>query len=151
VRIGSRLGVGLALVVAGFAVGLMGYTFVYARGYSYLTNDPSACVNCHVMREQYDGWMASSHHRAAGCNDCHTPHDMVGKWSTKALNGFWHSFYFTTGTFHEPIRINARNRDITESACRSCHAGVVEAIDMAPRRQGRLACTGCHASVGHLH
>jgi cytochrome c nitrite reductase small subunit len=77
------------LVVVGFAVGLMGYTFVYARGYSYLTNDPSACVNCHVMREQYDGWIASSHRRAAGCNDCHTPHDVVGKWSTKALNGFW--------------------------------------------------------------
>jgi cytochrome c nitrite reductase small subunit len=151
VRIWPRLGLGLAVALVGLAVGLASYTFVYARGYSYLTNDPSACVNCHIMREQYDGWVASSHRQVAGCNDCHTPHDAVGKWSTKALNGFWHSFYFTTGTFHEPIRINARNRDITESACRSCHAAVVQAIDMAPRRHGRLACTGCHASVGHLH
>jgi cytochrome c nitrite reductase small subunit len=67
------------------------------------------------------------------------------------MNGFWHSFYFTTGTFHEPIRINARNRAVTEAACRSCHADIVHAIDRAPRRGEALACTGCHRSVGHLH
>lgn len=47
-------------VVVGLAAGLGAYTFVYARGYSYLTNDPSACGNCHVMREQYDGWGAGA-------------------------------------------------------------------------------------------
>jgi cytochrome c nitrite reductase small subunit len=138
-------------VVDGLVAGVGGYTFVYARGYSYLTNDPAACANCHVMREQYDGWIASSHRRAAVCNDCHTPPGAVGKWSTKALNGFWHSFYFTTGTFHEPIRIKDRNRGITEAACRGCHAAVVQAIDAAPHRDRRLSCTGCHRSVGHLH
>jgi cytochrome c nitrite reductase small subunit len=44
----------------GLAVGVGGYTFVYARGGSYLTDDPAACANCHVMREQYDGWIKSS-------------------------------------------------------------------------------------------
>lgn len=49
-----RLPAALMLVVAiGLALGVGAYTFVYARGASYLTNDPSACVNCHVMREQY--------------------------------------------------------------------------------------------------
>jgi cytochrome c nitrite reductase small subunit len=135
----------------GLTAGVGAYTFVYARGYAYLTNDSSACANCHIMREQYDGWIASSHRHAAGCNDCHTPHDPIGKWSTKALNGFWHSFYFTTGTFHEPIRINERNRHITEAACRGCHAQIVQMIDAAPNEGRRLACTGCHASAGHLH
>lgn len=135
----------------GLAVGVGAFTFVYAKGASYLTNDSRACVNCHIMREQFDGWIAGSHRSAAGCNDCHTPHGFVGKWSTKALNGFWHSFYFTTGAFHEPIQIGTRNRAITESACRSCHAAVVDAIDTRPHRGGQLACTGCHASVGHLH
>jgi cytochrome c nitrite reductase small subunit len=138
-------------VLLGLSAGIGAFTFVYARGYAYMTNDPAACVNCHIMREQYDGWQASSHRRAAGCNDCHTPHDPVGKWSTKALNGFWHSFYFTTGTFQEPIRINARNRGITENACRGCHESIVQAIDAAAHKDRRLACTGCHASVGHLH
>lgn len=150
-RLGVRGAAIAVAVVVGLATGVAGYTFVYARGYSYLTNDPAACVNCHIMREQYDGWVASSHRRAAVCNDCHTPHDPAGKWSTKAMNGFWHSFYFTTGAFREPIRIDARNRDVTEAACRTCHAEIVQAIDRAPHRGGRLACTGCHASVGHLH
>lgn len=48
----SRIATGLAAVVVGFVAGMGAYTFVYARGASYLTNDPSACVNCHVMRPQ---------------------------------------------------------------------------------------------------
>ena len=101
----------LALAVTiGLAVGIGTYTFVYARGASYLTNDPNACANCHVMREQLDGWMASSHRAVAVRNDCHTPHDFVGKYTTKVVNGFWHSVAFTTGRFHEPIQIGTRNR-----------------------------------------
>ena len=60
-------------VVIGVAVGIGAYTFVYARGWSYLTDDPAACANCHVMREQFDGWLKSSHRAVATCNDCHTP------------------------------------------------------------------------------
>ena len=148
----ARLGAGAVVVAlaAGIALGVGGYTFVYARGASYLTNDPTACVNCHVMREQFAGWVASSHRAVAVCNDCHTPPGLVSKYATKALNGFWHSFAFTTGRFHEPIRINARNRGVTEAACRHCHAPVVEAIDLHGGR-GALVCTRCHDSVGHLH
>jgi cytochrome c nitrite reductase small subunit len=140
----------ILVVAAGLALGVGAYTFVYARGASYLTNDPAACMNCHLMREQHDGWIAGSHRAAAVCNDCHTPPGFVPKYATKALNGFWHSFAFTTGRFHEPIQINARNRAVTEAACRHCHALVVEAIDAGRHGTRRLACTGCHASVGHL-
>lgn len=31
----------------GLALDVGAYTFVYAKGASYLTNDPKACVNCH--------------------------------------------------------------------------------------------------------
>src|SRR5688500_18755253 len=105
-RYGIALGLALGL---GLVLGIGGYTFIYARGASYLTNDPRACANCHVMEEQFSGWIASSHRRVAVCNDCHTPHDPIGKYVTKARNGFWHSFYFTVGGFHEPIQITARN------------------------------------------
>ena len=139
--------------LVGVAAGVGGFTFVYARGASYLTNDPQACVNCHVMRDQYDGWVKSSHRAVAACNDCHTPPDLVGKYATKASNGFWHSFYFTTGTFPEPIRITPRNRAVTERACRHCHAVVVEA--MVADREGHagrdaVSCLRCHGSVGHM-
>jgi len=139
-------------VLVGVAAGLGFYTFVYARGASYLTNDPAACANCHVMHEQYAAWAASSHRAVAACNDCHTPPGLAAKYLTKAENGFRHSFAFTTGRFPEPIRITARNRDVTERACRGCHQPVVAAIDPAPHDPtGRLPCTACHRDVGHLH
>ena len=140
----------VAVIAVGLALGIGAYTFVYAKGASYLTNDPRACVNCHIMREQYDGWIAGSHRRVAACNDCHTPPDPVGKYWTKALNGFWHSFYFTTGRFPEPIRITPRNAAVTERACRHCHAAIVSSIGPAGQGDDRLPCVTCHASVGHL-
>ena len=33
----------------GIPVGVGAFTFVYAKGFSYLSPDPRACVNCHVM------------------------------------------------------------------------------------------------------
>jgi cytochrome c nitrite reductase small subunit len=134
----------------GLAVGVGGFTFVYARGASYLTNDPAACANCHVMGEHYTGWLASSHRAVAVCNDCHAPHHAIGKYLTKARNGFWHSYAFTTGGFPEPIRMTAQNRQVTEGACRSCHQPIVAAVDGAHGRDRRLACVPCHHAVGHL-
>jgi cytochrome c nitrite reductase small subunit len=120
-------------VLFGVVVGLGGYTFIYARGYSYLQNDPRACANCHVMNEQLDGWVKSSHRSVATCNDCHTPHDLIGKYATKMRNGFWHSFYFTTGAFQEPIRITPANR-ATSGPRRSCSPAP------RPSRKGRSSC-----------
>jgi cytochrome c nitrite reductase small subunit len=149
----TRVWMAVALGVSlGIAAGIGGYTFGYARGASYFTNDPAACANCHVMREQYDGWLKSSHHAVAGCNDCHTPPGWIPKYLTKASNGFWHSFYFTTGAFPDPIRIRPRNRRVTEAACRKCHQEIVQAIDVAhvSLRAGEpVECLRCHNAVGH--
>ena len=134
----------------GLAVGVGGYTFVYARGASYLTDNPAACANCHVMREQYDGWIKSSHRAVAVCNDCHTPPGLVPKYATKASNGFWHSFAFTTGRYPDPLRIKAHNRVIAEEACRKCHRAIVDAIDPPHRPGAGAACLACHHAVGHL-
>ncbi|HSP80822.1 MAG TPA: cytochrome c nitrite reductase small subunit [Myxococcaceae bacterium] len=134
----------------GLAIGIGGFTFTYAKGASYLTDDPSACANCHVMHEQYDGWLKSSHHAVASCNDCHTPPGVIAKYANKASNGFWHSFYFTTGNFHEPIRIRPSNRQVTEQACRKCHTDLVEALEApAAHGAGESSCLHCHNSVGH--
>ena len=37
-------------VIIGIAVGIGVYTFAYAKGWSYFTDDPAACANCHVMQ-----------------------------------------------------------------------------------------------------
>ena len=151
----GRVTVGMVAValgiIVGLAIGIGAYTFVYARGASYMTNDPNACANCHIMREQLDGWIASSHRSVAVCNDCHAPHNFVGKYMTKAVNGFWHSVAFTSGRFHEPIAIGPRNRAVTEGACRHCHEAIVQAIDPHARADKATECIRCHRSVGHLH
>jgi len=145
----------IAASLIGILTAVGGYTFIYAKGYSYLTNDPAACANCHVMSEHYSAWNKSSHHTVAVCNDCHAPHDIIGKYKTKGLNGFWHSFYFTTGRYPDPLRITPRNREVTEHACRYCHQDVTDVIEHGAtgfrnEDQGKLLCTRCHFDVGHM-
>lgn len=134
----------------GILGGLAGYTFYRAEGASYLSNDPKACVNCHIMRDQYDGWQKASHHVVATCNDCHIPHEFVRKYAAKLENGFWHSKGFTLEDFPEPIRITARNRAILQENCVACHTELVSQIAThAGNDQQALDCLRCHASVGH--
>lgn len=133
-------------VLAGILTGVGGYTFYYAQGASYLSDDPTACVNCHIMREQFDGWQKGSHHAAATCNDCHVPHDFVGKWLTKASNGYHHSAAFTLQNFHEPIRIRPGNAAVLEENCRYCHGAFIREI-VAHGEES--SCVRCHDAVGH--
>ncbi len=135
-------------VVVGLAIGLALYTFVYAKGYSYLTNDPNACANCHVMRDYLDGWQKSSHHSVAACNDCHTPHNLVGKYTIKATNGFFHSLAFTSGRFPDNIQIKGYNHRVTEGACRSCHSEITTAM-LGMHGGAEVSCVKCHFNVGH--
>ena len=140
----------LAGALAGAFLGIALFTFRYARGGSYLTDDPQACVNCHVMRDQFDGWRKSSHHRAAVCNDCHTPPGFIPKYFTKALNGVHHSWAFTTGHFPENIEITERNARVTNSACIKCHEELTVAL-RGVHASGEVQCTACHRNVGHAH
>lgn len=143
-RVRTRLLLGVSAAVVGAALGLGTFTFVYARGGSYLGSDPASCANCHVMREHYQAWQKSSHHTVAVCNDCHAPSGGLAKYWVKAVNGFHHSYAFTTGDFREPIAITPRNREVTEAQCRRCHRDMVAAMGT-----GELSCIRCHDSVGH--
>lgn len=146
----GKSGAVVAGIVVGLAAGIGAFTFWYGKGASYLTNDPAACANCHIMQSQYDGWLTASHRAVATCNDCHTPHTPVGKYTVKARNGFWHSFAFTTGWFPEPIRIKESNRAVTERRCRECHTEMARVVDGAGGEEPR-SCITCHASAGHPH
>jgi cytochrome c nitrite reductase small subunit len=133
----------------GFVVGLGAYTFNHAEGLSYLSDDPAACVNCHVMRDQYESWQHSSHRPHAVCNDCHTPKGFAAKWTTKAVNGWLHSVAFTTGDFADPIFIKDFNLRIALENCVSCHEVTVSHMRHQPHRLEEIACTRCHGNVGH--
>jgi cytochrome c nitrite reductase small subunit len=152
----ARLPLGLAGLIAALALGVFAgsgvYTFSYAEGLSYLSNDPRACVNCHIMREQYDGWQKAAHHARATCNDCHVPQDFFGKYLAKAVHGWRHSKGFTLNDFHEPIRINPADLEIVRQNCVRCHGALVD--ELAPPQHAGLAggepdCIHCHSAVGH--
>jgi len=151
-RRGKQLGILGAMVATllGVLAGVSAYTFHEAHGLSYLSDDPTACVNCHIMRDQYDSWQKSSHHGFATCNDCHVPHDFLNKYLTKATNGFRHSKGFTLQDFHEPIHLHESSGGILQDNCLYCHADFVHEIT-ADRtvHSDPVNCIRCHVSVGH--
>ena len=137
-------------VLVGVLLGLGGYTFLYAHGLSYMSTDPAACANCHIMQSQYESWQKSSHHAVAKCVDCHLPHDFIGKYWAKAENGWHHSKGFTLQDFHEPIMIKSKNALILQRNCLACHEGIahglVEGVNGEP---DEVQCVHCHVGVGH--
>ncbi len=137
-----HLGRSLIAILCGLCAGIGAYTFVYAKGYSYLSNDPAACANCHVMRDYFDSWQKASHHGHAACNDCHTPHSIVPKYFAKAENGWNHSLKFTLDNYPEPIRIRRVNDERLEANCIRCHESMVS--EMSGNR-----CLHCHQHAGH--
>ncbi|HEY3401524.1 MAG TPA: cytochrome c nitrite reductase small subunit [Geothrix sp.] len=149
----------LASVFAGVFLGSGAYTFVSANGTSYLSNNPEVCVNCHIMRTEYDSWRHGSHHAVAVCNDCHLPHDNpVNKLFVKASNGYHHSKAFTLLNFAEPIRIKPGNAKVLEDNCLRCHGeltGEITAhgtlgVPTDPTQKADLyGCVRCHQEVGH--
>jgi cytochrome c nitrite reductase small subunit len=129
-------------VLAGVMTGLSAYAFVYARGFSYFSNDPVACANCHAMRAHYDAWLRTGHHAHAACNDCHTPHAPASKYLAEARNGWNHSLRFTLQDYPDPIRIRSANAAALEANCVRCHAAMTGAT-------GGSGCVRCHAGAGH--
>lgn len=150
---GSGRAAAALAVAAGLVAGTGLYTADYAEATAYLSNDPAACVNCHVMREQYDAWQKGAHHNQT-CNDCHVPQDLLGKYWTKAEHGYRHSKGFTFQDFHEPIRITLGSLEVVQRNCVRCHEGLVGGIGAAAAhgedaRETGSGCVHCHAGVGH--
>jgi cytochrome c nitrite reductase small subunit len=145
---GERIFTIAILSLFGIAFGLGLFTFTYAKGFSYLSNDPAACVNCHIMRDQYEGWSHSSHKAVATCNDCHTPHRFPDKWVIKGVNGWNHSVAFTTGNYPDPIMIRGFNANIARENCVECHTTTVAQMHLfvSPEEPD---CVACHGNVGH--
>ena len=141
----------LLALLAGAVIGLGAYTFNYGEGLSYFSTDPKACVNCHIMNDEYVSWQKAGHHQAAKCVDCHLPHEFVPKYMAKADNGWRHSKAFTLQNFHEPIQITPRNADILQANCIRCHGDFVHELVSGARAPTRdsVQCVHCHRGVGH--
>lgn len=140
----------VVVLLLGMLAGIGSFTFGYGQGASYLSNQPAACTNCHVMQESYDTWLKSGHRHVTVCNDCHLPHG-ARKWITKADNGFFHSLAFTTGDYPQPLQIKPRNGRITQAACVDCHRKTVNNMLPTHPEGEAAACVSCHFQAGHAH
>lgn len=149
--LGLSVPVLILCVLLGIALGAGGYTVYYAEGFSYMSSDPRQCINCHIMRDHYDGWLKSSHHAVATCNDCHAPHETIPKYMVKAENGFWHSKAFTLQDYHDPLIIRPKNARVLQNSCLHCHGELAAAAlgHGSAEDGGAARCVRCHASVGH--
>jgi cytochrome c nitrite reductase small subunit len=144
-------------VLIGCVLGLGAFTFDYGEGLSYFSTDPRACDNCHIMNDEYNSWTKASHHGAAGCVDCHLPHEIIPKYIAKGENGYRHSkgftfmdTPFTSQHFHEPIMITPKNAEILQDNCLRCHADFVhDIVGGSTSNVDAISCVHCHRSVGH--
>ncbi|MGI9553643.1 MAG: cytochrome c nitrite reductase small subunit [Thermodesulfobacteriota bacterium] len=137
-------------IAIGSLIGLGGFTFYYGEGLSYLSTDPKACINCHIMQSQYDSWQKASHQTAATCVQCHLPQDFPNKYISKAVNGYNHSRAFTLQDFHEPIMITQKNRLILQNNCIECHGEMAyNLVHINTTIPDAVKCVKCHRTVGH--
>ncbi len=136
----------LTTILAGAFVALNLYTAYYSRAYSYLQDDPAACMNCHVMKDAYDGWRVSSH-RNVTCNECHTPNDIIGKYATKVEHGVRHSYVFTFEPDKQIFRLKESGEKIVTNNCVACHQTLVNST--LPDHTNERRCLQCHIGVAH--
>ncbi|MDO5510983.1 MAG: cytochrome c nitrite reductase small subunit [Weeksellaceae bacterium] len=145
-----------AVIVFAAFIGLGFYTLHLSKATSYLSDDPQACINCHVMTPHYMTWNKSSHREVAHCNDCHVPQDnFVRKYAFKAKDGFWHSYVFTTRTEPQVIRTKGAAPQVIRDNCVRCHEDQVTDARLDgfvathhADRTDRL-CWDCHKEVPH--
>ena len=146
-----------AIIIIASFLGLFVYTFYTSRAYSYLSDEPSTCVNCHIMAPYYATWLHSSHGRDATCNDCHVPQDnILSHYYFKAKDGLRHSYVFTMRTEPQAIQAIEASSQVIMNNCVRCH----EQLNTEFVKTGRMtfkemksengmACWDCHREVTH--
>ena len=145
------------LLVGGVVVGLVGLFLYLLRFHTYLGDDPSACVNCHIMTPYYATWMHGAHARNTTCNDCHVPHDNVfRKYYFKGKDGMNHVYKFVTRQERQAIRAIDESAEVIMENCVRCHATLnTELVNtgrityMDAKCGAGQACWDCHRDVAH--
>lgn len=146
--------------ILAFVVSMVVFAYLVnaSKALSYLSTDPKACINCHVMHTQYATWQHSSHAQRASCVECHLPTDStVNKYKAKARDGWNHTVAFTMNTFDQVLQISEDGANRVQANCISCHARLTEVIisnsdryhDFSGTPRTERKCWDCHKYVPH--
>lgn len=144
------------VILTGIIVGLGAYIIYISNAVSYLSDDPKACINCHVMVPQYATWERGSHGRVATCNDCHVPHDNeLRKYAFKASDGMRHAYMFTFRLEPQVIRIHEAGKKAVQENCIRCHQNQIHPVAIraitkeSTLESGERYCWDCHRETPH--
>ena len=150
----------LSIFAFSIAVLFFGYMVQLSEMPSYLSKDPKACINCHVMNTQYATWQHSSHGVAGvTCIECHLPTDnFFEKYYAKTVDGWNHSVAFTMDSYDPAIKISDDGAERVQKNCISCHESLASEIvtnaDKYHNFNQKYVATGrkcwdCHKNVPH--
>ena len=144
------------VIILAILAGLVVYLFYISRAHSYLSDDPRACMNCHIMAPQYATWVHSSHRERAHCNDCHVPHNnFINKYYFKAKDGLRHATIFTLRNEPQVIFIREEGKEVVQQNCIRCHEDLItheKVLAYTPefhRARSERECWECHRETPH--
>lgn len=144
------------IIMLGIIAGLVAYLFYISKAPAYLSDDPKACVNCHIMAPQYATWTHSSHREWATCNDCHVPHDNIfNTYYFKAKDGLRHATIFTLRKEPQVIFIKEEGKSVVQDNCTRCHEHLLTdprlllVTDFYHSFRSQRQCWECHREVPH--
>ncbi len=143
------------IILIGIACGLGLIVLQSSKATSYLSDEPSTCVNCHIMAPQYATYNHSSHREWATCNDCHVPHNNVfNKYYFKAKDGLRHATIFTLRREPQVIFIHEEGKEVVHQNCIRCHSKLLDvdaklAQNQYSHERSERRCVECHREVPH--
>lgn len=144
------------MVITSLLVGLMLFIMYVSKAYSYLSDNPKTCTNCHIMSPQYATWNHSSHREVANCNDCHVPHNNVfNKYYFKAKDGIRHATIFTLRREPQVIFIHEAGAEVVHNNCIRCHSKLLNdpkltsSVEALQAHREDRKCWECHREVPH--
>jgi cytochrome c nitrite reductase small subunit len=144
------------LILMGIFAGLFLFLIYTSKAYSYLSDNPETCVNCHVMISQYASWDHGSHRRYANCNDCHIPQNNVfNKYFFKVRDGIRHSWMFSLRREPQVIYIHKTDKGTVQQNCIRCHSPLLfnpKLVSLTGNQNVHAAdraCWECHRDVPH--
>lgn len=144
------------ILISGTLLGVILISAYLSKAWSYLSDDPKTCMNCHIMAPQFATWSHSAHREVATCVDCHIPHDNIfHKYWFKANDGLRHATIFTLRKEPQVIFIREAGANVVQQNCIRCHSNLLTDSKLLSKtttyqhHRSERKCIECHRETPH--
>ncbi len=144
------------ILILSILFGIIIFIIYVSKAFSYLSDSPETCMNCHIMAPQYSTWFHSSHREFTNCNECHVPQDNILRgYMFKAKDGLRHATIFTLRKEPQVIRIKEEGKKVVHENCLRCHSDLFDEKYLSNYSNTIIAehlnrdCMFCHRETPH--